>query len=220
MRTGNSRCRRLFHIDGIGVDLNRFHPVPLAEKNRLRESLGLRDTDFVILYTAEFIPRKNHLFLLREIPVLRQSIPELHILFAGKGELLESCRESAAELRVAEIVHFLGYRDDVELLCQMADLHVSPSRQEGLAVSNIEAMASGLPLVCSRIRGAVDVIIEGRNGLFFELNDPAKMVKTILTLYKTPELRETIARINVTDAKKFSVDTAMEKMADIYKQFM
>lgn len=220
MQTKNSRSGQLFHIDGVGVDLKRFHPVPLAEKNRLRETFGFGDTDFIILYTAEFIPRKNHVFLLRQIPVLRRSIPELRVLFAGKGELLEACRETATGLGVADIVHFLGYRDDVELLCRMADLHVSPSRQEGLAVSNIEAMASGLPLVCSRIRGTVDVITEGRNGFFFELNEPGRMVKTIITLHKTPELRETIARINAADAKKFSVDTAVAKMADIYKQFM
>ncbi|MDR0759985.1 MAG: glycosyltransferase, partial [Treponema sp.] len=129
-------------------------------------------------------------------------------------------KETAAELGAAETVHFLGYRNDVELLCQIADIHVSPSRQEGLAVSNIEAMASGLPLLCSKIRGAVDVISEGRNGFFFELNEPARMVSLIITLYKSPELRKTIARYNTADAQRFSMDIAVTKMADIYKQFM
>jgi glycosyltransferase EpsD len=190
------------------------------EKSRLRETFGFHDADFIILYIAEFIPRKNHIFLLRQVPLLRRSIPEMKLLLAGKGELLETCKKTAEELNVAETIHFLGYRNDVELLCQIADLHVSPSRQEGLAVSNIEAMASGLPLVCSEIRGAVDIVTEGRNGFFFEPDDPDKMVKIITTLYKTPELRETIARINTVDARRFSVDTATEKMADIYRQFM
>jgi glycosyltransferase EpsD len=198
----------------------RFHPVSVQEKNRLRETFGFRNTDFIILYTAEFIPRKNHAFLLRQIPVLRRSIPEIKLLFAGKGELLETCKENAAELGAAYIVHFLGYRNDVEILCQIADIHVSPSRQEGQGLNNIEAMASGLPVICSNIRGHQDVVTEGRNGFFFELNDPDKMVKLIITLYKSPELRETIARYNAADAKKFSVDTALEKMADIYKRFM
>ncbi|MDR1444210.1 MAG: glycosyltransferase family 4 protein [Treponema sp.] len=160
------------------------------------------------------------MFLLNQIPALRQSIPEIKVLFAGKGELMESCKETAAVLRAAETVHFLGYRNDVELLCRIADLHVSPSRQEGQGLNNIEAMASGLPVICSKIRGHMDVVTEGRNGFFFGLNDPDRMVKTIVTLYKTPELREIIARINAADAKKFSVDTATEKMADIYRQFM
>jgi glycosyltransferase EpsD len=67
--------------------------------------------------------------------------------------LLEACKETAAGLGAAEIVHFLGYRNDVEILCQISDLHISPSKREGLAVSVVEAMASGLPLLCSKIRG-------------------------------------------------------------------
>jgi glycosyltransferase EpsD len=220
LQTKNSECGRLFHIDGVGVDLKRFHPVSPEEKRLLRRQYGYSESDFIILYIAEFTPNKNHAFLLRQLTVLRQSIPEIKILFAGKGELLETCKGTAAELGTAEIVHFLGYRNDVELLCQIADMHVSPSRREGLAISNIEAMACGLPLLCSKIRGAVDVISEGRNGFFFELNEPARMVNLIITLYKSPELRETIARYNAADAQRFSMDIAIAKMADIYKQFM
>jgi glycosyltransferase EpsD len=172
------------------------------------------------LYTAEFTQNKNHIFLLRQLSALRQTIPEVKLLFAGKGELLESCKKIATELRVAEIVYFLGYRTDVELLCYISDLHVSPSRREGLAISVIEAMACGLPLICSKIRGATDIITEGRNGFFFELDEPHRMVNLIVTLYKSPELRETIARYNAADVQRFSVDTAVTKMADIYKQFM
>jgi glycosyltransferase EpsD len=210
----------LFHIDGVGVDVRRFHPVPVQEKNRLREIFGFSDTDFIILYTAEFTPNKNHIFLLRQLPLLRQSIPEIKLLFVGKGALLETCKENAAELRAAEIVHFLGYRNDVEILCQISDLHVSPSKREGLAVSVIEAMASGLPLLCSKIRGAVDVVTEGRNGFLFELDEPDRMVKLIITLYKSPELRETIARYNAADAQRFSVDIAVSQMASIYMQYI
>lgn len=202
------------------MDIHRFYPVSAEEKKQLRKDFGLGEGDFILLYIAEFIPRKNHLFLLQQIPRLWQSIPELKLLLAGKGALLETCKENAAKLQVGEIVHFLGYRNDVEMLCRIADLHVSPSKQEGLAVSNIESMASGLPLVCSKIRGAVDVVTEGRNGFFFELDDPDKMVDGIITLYKKADLRETMARNNVADVQRFSVDTAVAKMADIYKRLM
>jgi glycosyltransferase involved in cell wall biosynthesis len=66
----------------------------------------------------------------------------------------------------------------------------------------------------------MDVITEGRNGFFFGLDEPGRMVNLIVTLYKSPELRETIARYNAADVQRFSVDTAVAKMADIYKQFM
>jgi glycosyltransferase EpsD len=210
----------LVHIDGVGVDVRRFHPISIQEKNQFRERFGFCDTDFIILYTAEFTRNKNHIFLLRQIPALKRAIPEIKLLLAGKGELLEFCKKTAAELHVAEIIHFLGYREDVEMLCYISDLHVSPSKREGLAVSVIEAMACGLPLVCSIIRGATDIITEGRNGFFFRLDEPDRMVNLIITLHRSPELREIIARYNAADAKRFSVDTTVAKMADIYKQFM
>jgi glycosyltransferase EpsD len=204
----------------VGVDLKRFHPISPEKKHLLRQQYGYSDSDFIILYIAEFIERKNHMYLLSRISDLRKTIPKLKIIFAGKGETLETCKTMVATMNAGSVVDFPGYRHDVEVICQIADLHVSPSRQEGLAVSNLEAMACGLPLVCSRIRGAVDVITEGRNGFLFGLDEPDKMVNLIITLYKSPELREIIARYNTADVQRFSVDTAVAKMADIYKQFM
>jgi glycosyltransferase EpsD len=220
LQARNLRCRCLFHINGIGVDINQFYPLSINEKEHLRKNFDLCDKDFILLYIAEFIPRKNHSFLLRQLPLLRQFIPELRVIFAGGGKLLETCKKSAVKLRVTEIVHFLGYRNDIEKLCQISDIHISPSKQEGQGLNNIEAMASGLPIICSRIRGHRDVVTEGRNGFFFELNNPSKMVDEIVALYKNVSLRETIIWNNVMDAKKFSVDTAVAKMAEIYTRFM
>jgi glycosyltransferase EpsD len=220
VQSKNSRCRRLFRIDGVGVDLARFHPAAPAEKERLRRQYGFSQEDFILLYIAEFIPRKNHVYLIRRIPLLREAIPELKIVFAGKGETMDACKESVVAINSVDMVHFLGYRHDVEMLCQIADIHVSPSRQEGLAVSNIEAMATGLPILCSRIRGHTDVVTEGRNGFLFDLDDPDALTERIITLYRSPALRETIAAYNAEDARRFSLDNAVTQMAGIYRQFM
>jgi glycosyltransferase EpsD len=94
------------------------------------------------------------------------------------------------------------------------------SKQEGLNLSSIEAMASALPLVCSKIRGHLDTITEGRNGFLFDFNDTDALADRVITLYRSPALRETIAAYNTKDARRFSLDKAVTKMADIYQQFM
>jgi glycosyltransferase EpsD len=132
----NSRSRRLFHIDGVGVDLTHFHLVSSEEKKRLRQQYGFSENDFILLYIAEFIPRKNHEYLISRIPLLRKAIPELHIVSAGKGETMDTCKASVAAHNAADIVHFLGYRYDVDTLCQIVDVYVSISKQEGLAISS------------------------------------------------------------------------------------
>ncbi|WP_051004277.1 glycosyltransferase family 4 protein [Treponema primitia] len=210
----------MFYIDGVGVDFSRFHPVSEIEKYQLRKQLGYNAKDFIILYIAEFIPRKNHIYLLRQIPRLRESVPNLKIVFAGKGKLLDACKKTVEKLDAKEIVDFLGYRNDIDILCQIADIHIAISKQEGLGVNNIEAMASGLPIICSKIRGHIDVVTNGRNGLLFELFNPKKMVNSIITLYSNPVLRKHIAQNNVLDAQKYSINTAISNMAEIYQKFM
>jgi glycosyltransferase EpsD len=204
----------------VGVDLERFHPVPPEEKKRLRRHYGFLENDFILLYIAEFIPRKNHGYLISRIPLLREAIPELKIVFAGKGETLEECKNTVLTINASGIVSFLGYRRDVDALCRIADIYVSVSRQEGLAISSVEAMASGLPVVCSKIRGHTDVVTEGRNGFLFGLDDSDALTDRIITLYNSPALRGTMAAYNVEDARRFSLDKAVGKMADIYQQFM
>jgi len=142
-RKSDSRLCRLYKIDGVGVDLSRFHPVSAERKNQLRADLGFDGADFILLYVAEFIPRKNHRWFLRRIPRLRTAIPRLKVVFAGKGALLEKCRREAERAGLSETVFFPGYRRDIDALCQMADVHISVSRQEGQVLNNIEAMASG-----------------------------------------------------------------------------
>ena len=220
MQKRNSRSRRLFRIDGVGVDLKRFHPVSPEEKKRLRQQYGFSENDFILLYIAEFIPRKNHGYLLSRLPLLHEAIPELKIVFAGTGETLEECINTVLNYEHPIIVSFLGYRHDVDALCQIADIHVSISKQEGQGLNNIEAMASGLPVVCSKIRGHTDVVTEGRNGFLFDLDDGDALTDRIITLYNSPALRETIAAYNAEDARRFSLDKAVGKMANIYQQFM
>lgn len=57
----------IFHIDGVGVNLERFHPISKIEKYEIRKKIGLRDSDFVVLYVAQFIPRKNHQLIIHQI---------------------------------------------------------------------------------------------------------------------------------------------------------
>jgi glycosyltransferase EpsD len=217
---GKIKIPFIYKIDGVGVDIKRFYPVSELEKSNLRKKLGYQNHDFIILYIAEFVSRKNHIYLIKEISEIRKVIPNMKVIFAGKGVLMEKCKNMAILMRETETVSFLGYRDDIPMLCQIADIHVSVSKMEGLAINNIEAMASGLPIVCSKIRGHIDVVDNGRNGFLFELTNPDEMVYAISKLFNSAKLRYEIAKNNVQDAQKYSVDIAVSKMASIYTKFM
>lgn len=186
-------------------------------KSELREKFGYAETDFIIIYIAEFIPRKRHEFLLRALPCLRGRIPELKVILPGRGVLLKEMKKLAVDLEIDDITRFPGYRRDIDDLCRISDVHVAVSRQEGLSINNIEAMACGLPLVASDIRGHRDVIADGRNGFLFPPDDPGTMVEKIVLLHGDRDLRGRIARNNAADAERFSVDIAVRKMAAVYE---
>ena len=103
--------------------------------------------------------------------------PNIHYIIAGKGPLHDYLLELSKELEVSNNVHLLGYRRDVDELYKTADVYVLPSKREGLNVSLIEAVASGLPCLVSHIMGNVDLIND--QGCFV-LND-CETLKKLLT---------------------------------------
>ena len=210
------RSGSIHKIDGVGVNLTRFSPVIGGEKANLRETYGYGVDDFILLYVAEFIPRKNHRFLLRNLQELRERIPNLRILLAGKGELLADCQEECAALEMDDIVDFLGYRNDIDKLCQLSDVLLSTSKQEGLPINVIEAMASGLPVVCTNIRGHSDAVVDGQGGFLVNVDDDAALTDAVMRLYSDKALKTMQGAYNRTACDKFSVEKAVEAMAEIY----
>ena len=179
---------KVFKIDGVGVDLSRFSRKSDEERAEIRMSLGLSPNDFVCLYIGQFIPRKNHEFIIRQLPELKRRIKNLKFIFVGKGETFNDMNNLTRKLSVDYITIFLGGRTDVDRICNAADVHVSSSLQEGLAIGNIEAMATGCGLVLSDIRGHREVCTPNRNGFLFSLKQPKEMVDAITTLANYPPL--------------------------------
>jgi len=210
----------IYKIDGVGVNLEKFYPAKsIEEKNKLRKEKGFSEHDFILIYTAEFIPRKNHKLLFDILPVLKNKIPELKIILCGKGELLEFYKKFSSENNL-DFVTFTGYTTEVSDYCRLSDVLFMPSHQEGLSIGMIEAIATGIPVICSNIRGHTDVIEDCVNGILCENNNPESFIKAVLLLYKNPELRNTISLRNIEKAKQFSLDTALSSMAKIYETLM
>lgn len=211
---------KAYKIDGVGVDLKRFSPVDVGKKMDLRKDFGIGTDEFVILYTAQFIPRKNHKMLINAIPELLESIPNLKVVFAGSGVLFDECKHLTTELGIEKHFLFLGERSDIDTICRIADIHVSTSKLEGQGINNIEAMACGCPLVVSNVRGHKDVCKNKKNGFLFDLDKPQEMKKYIVMLYKDKDLYNIISEYNKADANKYSVKREVEAMANIYNEVL
>jgi len=135
---------------------------------------------FLLLSVGELNANKNHQIIIRALERLNN--PKVHYVIAGVGDKREYLLNLAAELGISEQVHLLGYRKDVAELYKTVDVFVFPSFREGLSASVMEAMASGLPIVCSCIRGNIDLIDENGGEMFdpHSIEDCTRAIKKII----------------------------------------
>ncbi len=143
----------IYYINGMGLAPGRFTPPTPEQHTAAKAALGFLPEQLLFVYIAEFSKRKNHCQLLTAFASAARSRPELQLLLAGTGALLEDCRTLAAGLGVAGQVHFLGYVNDTPKLLAGCDCCVSTSLIEGLPFNIMEARASGLPVIASDIKG-------------------------------------------------------------------
>lgn len=181
---------------------------------------GFAYDDFILVYTAEFIKRKNHEFIVKNLVSLKKTIPSIKVIFCGRGKLLEEIKALAKNLEVDDVICFAGYRKDVNVLCGISDICVAPSFQEGLPLGVVEAIACGLPCVASKIRGQSDVIEEGKNGFLFELGDSETFQDKIKLLHDDKILADKIRKNNIEKSKQYSVEIAVKETAKIYEEIL
>jgi glycosyltransferase involved in cell wall biosynthesis len=217
------RAKRTFKTDvqytsGVGIDPKRFAiKVTKQQKTKLRQSLGLKDTDFVMIYLAELSKRKNQLWLIRTLAETIKKNPSMHLLLAGQDSLNGKCQELVVELGL-ENVHFLGYRKDIPALLKTSDLAVSSSLQEGLPVNIMEAMCAGLPIVAVDCRGSRDLIQQKVNGFIIEPDDSKAFVRRVKLLARNTDTRKEVSSNNKKKVKAYELDDILESFKTIYSR--
>ncbi|OCN00656.1 glycosyl transferase family 1 [Clostridium sp. W14A] len=179
----------LDYINGMGIDLEKFVPATGEEKQAIRKKVGLAENDFLFVYAAEFSKRKNQAFLIRSFAEVCQEYPHMKLLLAGNGVLLEECKELVHQLHKEEQIIFLGYVSNMRDLYVACDACVSTSNIEGLPFNIMEAMACGLPVVASDIKGHRELTKGGRAGMLFKNNDSGELQKAIKLIYEQHNFR-------------------------------
>ena len=216
----NFKAGQILHVRGVGVDLEKFSPPGREKKTELRKKHNYSDQAFILIYVGELSYRKHQDLLIRAVHLLKDKIPRIKLLLVGNGDLYEEYYKLAQALCVHKQVEFLGYRSDVPELMALADLSVSASRQEGLAVNLMEAMATGLPLVVSASRGQRDLIVPGENGILYQVDDLEKLSQGILQLYQDQALREQYGRKSLELISSYSIESINAEMKKIYSAFL
>lgn len=207
---------RIEYVPGVGIDWTRF-AAARQDRGALRAALGLDADDFVLLSVGELIPRKNHALVLQALDVLQRQgqLSRVRYVISGQGASERQLKAQAAALGLMDRVRFTGYRNDVERLYGAADAFVFPSRQEGLPVALMEAMAAGLPCLCSDVRGNRDLIQTEQTGLIVP-SAPQAVARAILRLRDDPALCEALGSAAQAAARAYDLPAALDRMRAIY----
>ena len=165
-----------------GVDTDYFRPDP-GGRNR-------RPDAFELLFVGRLQPQKNLFFLFRELAAMAGAhAPRLILHMVGKGPQEEDLKESAQRLGLAERIIWHGWldRSQMQAMYRRVDGLVMPSRYEGMSNVILEAMASELPVLASRVGGNTDLIQDGQTGFLFDLDSSRSFQDALAKMVGKPD---------------------------------
>jgi sugar transferase (PEP-CTERM/EpsH1 system associated) len=209
-----SRVSRIYN----GVDLERFHPSMGPRPSLVAK--GFVPPDGMCVGTVGRMEEvKDQLTLVRAflhlLDMESSARRRLRLVIIGEGALR---KEAIRLLKAADAEHLVwlpGERDDISEILRRLDLFVLPSLREGISNTILEAMASGLPVVATRVGGNPELVVEGETGMLVPPSDPAAMANAIRTYFNHPELLKAHGQAG---RKRVEQEFSMEKMMNGYME--
>jgi glycosyltransferase involved in cell wall biosynthesis len=192
-----------------GIELERFW----------RHSLPSRDAreEIMVGFVGRLDPKKGVEDLIEAVTELIRRGNRLKLRIVGTGWYREKLEPLVASAGMGEHITFLGHRSDVMIVARDFDIFVLPSLSEGLPISIIEMMATGLPIVATNVGGIPEQVEDGVNGFLIAPRDPLALAHAIGRLYAEPALRLAFARSGQTRARAlFDARTMLEATEAAY----
>jgi glycosyltransferase involved in cell wall biosynthesis len=204
----------------LGFDLKPFLRCQ-DQRGQFRHELSVSDGARLVSIVGRIFPIKNHRLFLDAAALVAAREPSVLFVIVGDGVLRWEMEDHARELRIADRVIFTGWRRDLPRIYADTSILVVSSNNEGTAVSAIEAMAAGRPVVATRVGGLPDLITEGETGLLVPPGDPDGLASAVLRLLQDPGTACRMgqsARAMVQE--RFSVRRLVVDMENLYHQLL
>lgn len=178
-----------------GLDAKRFQQARTS-RAAVRQWLGLREGQIVIIIVANLIPYKGHAELLEALAKLVHRFPDLCLMVVGQDRGIGKALKIKAEmLGVDEKIQWLGQRHNIPELLAAADIYVCASHEEGFSNSLLEALASGKPVVATKVGGNEEMLGGGKFGLLVAPHDSDGLASAIEQLLTDAELRARLGNL-------------------------
>lgn len=198
-----------------GVTLPKVNSGDVLRQERANVVEGVGEDDFVLLQVARFTEQKNQACVLHALKRLPENV---HVLFAGYGVTLDSNRALAQQLGVERRAHFLGLRNDVDRLWQVADMGVMSSQWEGFGLAAVEGMVHRRIVLASDVSGLSEVV--NAPELLFAPDNDEDLAAKITYFMNHPEERRKWEYLCHERAQQFSIEKMTQRYLDFYKELL
>ena len=203
-----------------GVDTNEYRP-DSQSRERFREKLQINKDELLISFVGRLDYQKNPQMFLKAVETVRKRHGNIKVAIAGDGPEARAVERFLREGNNAQWATWLGFIDEVPALLNASDIFVLPSRWEGFGLSAAEAMATGLPVIATRVPGLTELIIDGKTGLLIESEDVEALILAIEKLIDDEAMRVSLgsaARQRVQE--KFSIDMSIVAHEQLYDEIL
>jgi glycosyltransferase involved in cell wall biosynthesis len=215
----------------LGVPAHRmnvlYNAVELPDRNvqadriEVRKELGLGPEQRLVLMVGRLTGLKDYPTLFRAARRVCDGEPRVTFLCAGHGELETALRQELARRTLTDRVRLLGLRQDIPRLLSAADVFCLSSRFEGFPNAVAEAMAAGLPVICTRFEGVGEVVQDGGTGLLVGVGDDEALARKVLELLADTGARERLGRsAREWVRENLSWDRLLRQMDELYQQVL
>ncbi|MPY91598.1 MAG: glycosyltransferase [Acidimicrobiia bacterium] len=186
----------------------------------LRRSLGVQGRRPLLLCVGMLIDLKGQQELVPMMGLLRQRLPEAHLLLVGEGPNRAMLEQLVEAEGVADRVTLLGHRGDVADLLAVSDGLISASRSEGFGMAVLEAMAAGKPVVAVHTPAFEEFAVGGETAIFVERQDAALLAGTVADVFAEPERAAAMGRTGRERAERFRVERTAERLAAVLQRML
>lgn len=202
-----------------GIDLDAFRSASVG-RDAKKQELGFSAGRPTIGMVAPMKPQKAPLDFVRMAALVSRIRPDAQFLFAGDGELRGAMEMEVARLGLGQAVHLLGWRRDIAEIMRCLDVFVLTSLWEGLPRVYLEALASAVPVVGTRVDGAAEVIAEGVNGYLVEPGDMQAMADRVLCLLADPDEARRMGARGQTLPAEFDIRSMVRQQEREYERLL
>ncbi len=203
-----------------GVDPTRYDPAR-PQRAAVRAELGIGPEELAVFQVARLDRLKDHATALETLDRLRERQPGLRLFLVGEGAEQGNIQRQMTELRLDDRVRLLGARGDVPRLLQAADLFLLTSITEGIPLTLLEAMASGLACVATCVGGVAEVIVPNETGLLAPSGDPEKIACQLDRLSRDPALRQRMGQAGRQRVREqFTAEQMYASHRQLYREIL